>query len=121
MKQFLLIITCALLFSCSKEDKLPDNKFSFESVKGGINPITTKGFLSIIWKDNSNSNWKLFVKSTAGDIIKNETVDINETVITGLDLDVTYIISVKGEQDSTQSGTFNARIASQGDVEVGPF
>lgn len=110
----LIIILIVLQLSCKKEtDK---NTFKFTSITG-LKSGTT-GVVSALWTDDQNSKWEITVQNPNGSIRSSFNTGFAEVNIANLGLDSTYTIGIKGDGKSNQNGSFNARIATTGDVAI---
>ena len=105
-----------LQFGCKKDTTT--NTFKFISISGRITPGSTTGAVSFIWSDNKNSNWNVVVRNSNGSVRNNVIIKNRENTVSGLGLDSTYVFGVSGATDSSQNGSFNARIATTGDVMI---
>lgn len=113
----ILIILVLILFQLSCKKEAETNNFKFTSISG-IKSGTT-GVVSFIWTDSQNSNWNIIVRKNDGSVRNSfNNVNITEFSVANLGLDSTFTFGVGGTSKPSQSGTFNARIASTGDVTV---
>ncbi len=120
MKTKIVLITLTLtlfIFGCKKENLQSINQFKFTSITG--NKTGTTGTILMGWKDAKNTSWKIKVINPDGTVRLNTNWDSPQMQITNLGLDSTYAFSVTGVKDTTQNGSFNARIGTMGDVMIG--
>ena len=108
-----IVVLIFLQFSCKKDVVL--NTFKFTSISGVKSG--TSGIISFIWTDSQNSNWDVEVINSNGTTRNKFNVSNSESRVT-LGLDSTYTIGVTGGVKPHQSGSFNARIATTGDVLI---
>lgn len=114
-KSLLFFITVVILLQigCKKDTNI--NTFKFTSITGLKSGAS--GIISFTWSDSQNSNWDVEVKNSNGTTRnKFNVADIESQVVLGLDS--TYTIGVTGGTKPRQSGSFNARIATTGDVLI---
>ena len=119
MKTKLILIAfilTVLVISCKKETETTVNQFKFTSITGIKNDST--GSITMEWKDEKNTNWIIEVTNPDGTNRSTINWDNPQIQVSNLGLDSLYNFSVTGKNDATQSGSFNARIGTMGDVMV---